>query len=171
MTAKERIDDFLAQKRFAFVGVSRRPNDFSRALFREFRAKGWDPVPVHPGAQEVEGQRCYARVQDIQPPVDSALLMTSPDVASSVARDCISAGIRRVWFYRAGGRGALSGEAVEQCRSNGLSVIPGECPMMFLPEAGWIHRLHGLVRKITGTYPGQGRNSGSRADDLAAPGA
>jgi hypothetical protein len=43
--------------------------------------------------------------------------------------------------------------------------------MMFLPEAGWIHRLHGLVRKITGTYPGQGRNPGSRADDLAAPGA
>jgi hypothetical protein len=31
--------------------------------------------------------------------------------------------------------------------------VPGECPFMFLPEAAWIHRAHGALRKITGPYP------------------
>jgi hypothetical protein len=39
MTVMERIQDFLGQKRFAIVGVSRRPKDFSRVLLREFRQK------------------------------------------------------------------------------------------------------------------------------------
>jgi len=39
MVSLDRIQDFLAQKRFAFAGVSRQPKDFSRALFREFRAR------------------------------------------------------------------------------------------------------------------------------------
>jgi len=28
-----------------------------------------------------------------------------------------------------------------------MSVIPGECPLMFLPGGAWMHRFHGLVKK------------------------
>ena len=42
------IRDFLAQKRFAFIGVSRQPKDFSRALFPRIPSRGYEPVPVHP---------------------------------------------------------------------------------------------------------------------------
>jgi hypothetical protein len=28
-------------------------------------------------------------------------------------------------------------------------VIAGECPLMFFRDAGWIHRFHGWVRRIT----------------------
>ena len=41
----EDITKFLECKRVAFVGVSRDPKHFSRALFREFVAKGYDPSP------------------------------------------------------------------------------------------------------------------------------
>jgi predicted CoA-binding protein len=153
MTVMERIRDFLGQKRFAIVGVSQSPKDFSRLLFREFRGRGYDPVPVNPAAQEIEGQTCFARVQDIQPPVAGVLLMTSPAVTGAVVRDCAEAGIERVWLYRASGRGAVSDEAVRFCEASGMSVIPGECPMMFLPGSALIHRFHGLVRKIAGSYP------------------
>ena len=153
MTTHTDIDDFLAQKRFAFAGVSRRSRDFSREVFREFRNKGYEPVPVHPLAAEIEGARCFARVQDIQPPIDTVLLMTSRDVTASVAMDCIAAGVKRVWFYRGAATRALNGQAIEQCRAAGLQVIPGECPMMFLPQAGVVHRFHGWVKKIRGTYP------------------
>ena len=70
----ESIEDFLAQKRIAMIGVSRNPKDFSAALFDELRKHGYDMVPVNPKAAEVLGQTCFARVQDIQPPVDAALL-------------------------------------------------------------------------------------------------
>jgi len=32
-------------------------------------------------------------------------------------------------------------------------VVPGFCPLMFFPDTAWFHRLHGLVMKITGSYP------------------
>jgi uncharacterized protein len=153
MTTQADIDDFLAQKRLAIVGVSRRSGDFSRELFREFRKRGYDPVPVRPNAAEIEGVRCFPRLQDIQPLVDTALLMTSPGVTATVAMDCIAAGVKRVWFYRGAGTRAMNEQAIEHCRGAGLRVIPGECPMMFLANAGVVHRFHGWVKKVRGTYP------------------
>ena len=153
MTEIKEIRDFLGRKRFAMVGVSKQPKDFSRLLFREFREKGYDPVPVNPGTHEMEGQTCFARVQDVTPPVDAVLLMTSPQVSEQVVRDCAESGVKQIWMYRGSGSGAVSAAAVEFCRSHGMAVIPGECPLMFLPNAGWLHRFHGFVKKITGTYP------------------
>lgn len=148
----EAIQDFLAQKRIAVIGASRNPRDFSASLFREFVKRGYDVVPVNPKAAEVLGRPSFPRVQDIQPRVDAALLMTSPEVTEGVVTDCAAAGIRRIWMYRAGGSGAVSPKAVEFCRQNGISVVPGECPFMFFPGNGF-HGIHGFIRKITGSYP------------------
>jgi len=149
----ETIDDFLAQKRIAMVGISRKPRSFSVTLFEELCRRGYDVVPVNPNASNVLGRSCFARVQDIHPPVDGALLMTSPDVTDKVVSDCAEAGIRRVWMYRAVSKGAVSKCAVAFCRERGIAVIPGQCPFMFLPEAAGFHRFHGFIRKVTGRYP------------------
>jgi len=149
----ETIEVFLAQKRIAMVGLSREPKSFSVALFKEMCRRGYDVVPVNPCSAEIQGRRCFRRIQDIQPPVDAALLMTSPKVTNSVVSDCAEAGVRRVWMYRAGGKGAVSPRAVEFCEEHGIQVIPGQCPFMFWPDAGGGHRLHGFIRKITGRYP------------------
>lgn len=149
MVTMDRIQDFLAQKRFAFIGVSRQEKDFSRMLFREFRSRGYLAVPVHPGVNEIEGAQCFPSIADVAPPVDSALLMTPPDVTDSLVWECAKAGVRRVWIYRHAG----TSTAVKFCEDSGISVISGECPYMFLPGGAWIHKVHGLIRKIGGTYP------------------
>jgi predicted CoA-binding protein len=149
----ETIEDFLAQKRIAMAGISRDPANFSVKLFEELCRRGYDVVPVNPNAEQVQGRRCFARLQDIQPPVEAALLMTSPEVTETVVNDCAEAGIRRVWMYRAGGKGAVSRQAVQFCRERAIQVVPGQCPFMFLPDTAGFHRFHGFVRKITGRYP------------------
>jgi uncharacterized protein len=149
----ETIEDFLAQKRIAMAGISRDPANFSVKLFEELCRRGYDVVPVNPNTAEVQGRRCFARVQDIQPPVEAALLMTSPEAAETVVNDCAEAGIRRVWMYRAGGKGSVSAKAVAFCRERGMQLVSGQCPFMFLPDAAGFHRFHGFVRKITGRYP------------------
>jgi predicted CoA-binding protein len=147
------VQEFLGQKRLAVIGVSHDAQDFTRSLFHEFQQRGYDVVPVNPGVSEVAGCRCYAHVGDIQPPVAGALLLTKPAVTDTVVRECQEAGIRRVWMYRAGGAGAVSPAAVAFCESNGMSVVAGECPFMFLPETPWFHRFHGFCRKLLGSYP------------------
>src|SRR5690242_14239343 len=104
----EEVRDFLGAKRIALVGLSRNPQHFSRGLFRDMCKRGYDMVPVNPTASELEAKRCFARVQDIEPPVEAVLIMTPASDTGRVVRDCAEAGIRRVWMYRAGGQGAVS---------------------------------------------------------------
>jgi uncharacterized protein len=152
-TTRENIEVFLRQHRLAFVGLSRNPKDFSRALYDEFRKRGYDVVPVNPNTTEIDGQPCYKRMQDIQPPVDGALLLTPPQVSEQVVRDCAAAGVKHVWMQRGEGIGSVSDAAVAFCEQNGIQVVPGQCPFMFLPNTMFLHRVHGFVKKMTGAYP------------------
>ncbi len=152
-SVREAITDFLNQKRVAVVGAGRKQADFNRSLFEDLRKQGYDAVPVNPRAQDIGGVKCYASVQEVTPPVDTVLIMTPPDVTETIVKDCAEAGVRRVWFYRAGGTGAMSEAAVDFCRKQGMSVVPGQCPYMFLPRAAWFHKLHGGLLKIVGKYP------------------
>ena len=153
MTPRAQIDDFLSRKRLAAVGVSRNPKDFTRDLFREFLRRGYDMVPVNPSVPEMEGRPCFARLQEVTPPVEGVLLLTSTAVTDQVVRDCAEAGIRRVWMHRGAGMGAVTSSAVEFCQSQGIDVVPGECPLMFLPDTAFFHRAHAFIRRITGRYP------------------
>ena len=147
------IQDFLAQKRVAIIGVSHDPHNLSILLAKELINRGYEVVPVNPKLPVVLGRKCYARVQDVEPPVDAALLMTSPEVTDTVVQDCSEAGIHRIWMYRGGGQGAVSEKAIEFCQRHAITVIPGECPYMFLPKSGGIHSFHGFLRKLFGRYP------------------
>ena len=153
MATREQIQAFLGCKRLAVVGVSRNRNDFSRILFREFLKRGYDAVPVHPAAGEVDGKQCFPHLSDISPAVEAALLLTSPSVTAQVVEDCDAAGVRRVWMHRGAGCGAVNETAATWCQSHGIDVIAGECPLMFLPQTALPHRIHGLLRRITGRYP------------------
>ena len=46
MSLRQEIADFLGRKRIAVVGVSTEPAGFSRVLFRELAARGYDVIPV-----------------------------------------------------------------------------------------------------------------------------
>lgn len=153
-TDRKSIADFLDHKRLAVVGVSRNANDFSRMVFRELEKQGYDVVPVNPGATEMDGKRCFAHLGEIEPPVDAALLFTPSRDSAQVVNECVAANIHHVWMHRgAGGQGAVNDEAVAICREYGINCVAGECPMMFLPNNAWFHRFHGMLKKITGTYP------------------
>ena len=140
------VNEFLALRRIAMAGVSRNAKDFSGALFRELAGRGYDLVPVHPAASEIEGRKCYAAVSAITPPPEGVLIMTGHDQTAGVVRDAAAAGVKHVWMYKAAGPGAVDPEAVEFCRASGIRVVAGECPFMFLPRAQWFHRLHGYFR-------------------------
>ena len=130
------IKDFLSRRRIAIVGVSHEPKEFSRMVFRAFQQREYDVVPVNPHTRVVEGKYCFPRIQDVEPPADAVLVMTPPSVTEHVVKDCLAAGVRRIWLYR------KCPEAESLCAAGGVTVIAGECPMMYLERPGFIHRLH-----------------------------
>lgn len=152
-TTRADINSFLGHHRIAMVGLSRDPKHFSRYLLKELSTRGYDVVAVNPSASEIEGSPCFANVKAIEPPVDAALVMTPPAETVSVVQDCASAGIREVWMHRGGGQGAVSQVAVALCREKGIRVVEGECPLMFLPNTQFPHRVHGFIKKLVGSFP------------------
>jgi len=130
------IESFLSLHRIAMIGVSQDPKHFSRAVYRAWRERGYDVVPVNPNAREVETAFCSRSPQEIAAPVEGALLLTPAAASEDAVKDCAAAGIRRVWLYR------RSPAAEAFCAKNGIDFITGECPMMYLPNQAWPHRLH-----------------------------
>ena len=153
MTTTRDVENFLALRRIAMVGVSRDQQDFSRKLVREMRDRGYDMVPVNLIADEIDGKECFQSLQVINPPVEGVLVMTPAYEAIRVVRDCLEAGIHHVWLYRAVGQGAVSAEAVTFCKQNNIDVVEGHCPFMFFPKTGFPHRAHGLLLKLMRRYP------------------
>jgi predicted CoA-binding protein len=142
MDKTKACEAFLTHRRLAVVGVSRDPRDFSRTVVAELSRRGYDVVPVNPSGEFIR------RVQDIVPPVKAALLMTPPAVTTEVVKDCAAAGIRHVWMHQGVGRGAASAAAIAFCENHGISVVSGACPLMYLPETGFVHRAHRWCRDV-----------------------
>lgn len=155
-TTISQVNEFLALKRVAVVGVSRNEKETSHMLWQELRQRRYDAIPVNPATAEIDGKPCYATVRDIEPSVEGALIMTTAAAAEQVLEDCAGAGIRRVWLYRGLGGGASSPATIATANRLGLEVVAGHCPYMFLPGTPKVHAIHGLGKKLTGSYPKAG---------------
>jgi len=79
--------------------------------------------------------------------------MTPPAATDAVVRECAEVGLRRVWMHRGAGRGAVSPAAVAFCREQGIEVVDGACPFMFLPGTGFGHRVHRFFLRLAGHFP------------------
>lgn len=146
MPSRASIDRFLEGERLAFVGVSRNPKEFANAVYREFRDRGYQVFPVNPNTDELEGVRCYRTIAEL-PDVDGVVVMVPAAGAADVVRQCADRGIDRVWLHRGAGQGSVTDDAVETARVAGIDVVDGACPLMFLRDTGWFHRLH---RRLAG---------------------
>jgi len=154
-----RIEDFLAQKRIAVVGVSRdnAHHPTGNLIYRRLRKTGYTVFPVNPHMESFEGDRCYPDVLSIPDGVDGVVIVTRPDVTQQVVRDCQRAGVRRVWMHQSFSAGtSVSPEGAEYCRQHGIEVIGGACPMMYraggaAPDFG--HACMRWILGLTGKLP------------------
>jgi len=150
MVSTAMIDDFLAQRHLAFVGVSHDPEEFSAGVYRELKSHGYELIPVNPHAEEIDGDRCWPSIRETPEGIDGAIVMVPADRSAEVVQECIDRGIPRVWLHKGGGPSSVSEEAVALCRDHGIEVVDGACPMMFMEDATWFHRVHRWGRSVTG---------------------
>ena len=153
MTTLKQVEDFLALKRIAVVGVNRDAKGFGNVMWQEFRQRRYDAIPVNRAIGEIDGQRCYASVKDIQPPVEGVLIMTSKKETDQVVQDCVDAGVKHVWFYGGMAPGSATNTSVAMAQEKGISAVKGLCPYMFLPGTPAFHAPHRIFKKLTGRYP------------------
>lgn len=146
------VHRFLSKQRIAVVGASADPAKFGHTVFVTLADHGYDAVPVNLLAANVAGVSCHSSVADIDPPCDGAIIMLTGPSALAAVHDCIAAKVQKVWLFRGvGSPGALSNEAVQACRTAGVDVVAGACPLMFLQPTAKVHRLHLAIRRLDGS--------------------
>jgi uncharacterized protein len=149
----EAAREFLSQRRIAVAGVSREQANAGNIIYRRLRDSGYEVFAVNPAADEVEGDRCYRSLAAIPGGVTAVVVATHPDVAEAVVQDCVAAGVSRVWLHRSFGRGSVSAAAVELGAREGVAVIDGGCPMMFMDPVDVGHRCIRWLLGVAGRLP------------------
>jgi predicted CoA-binding protein len=145
-TMKEAASEFLAHKRIAVTGVSRKPRDHgSNSVFKRLRDRGYEVFAVNPNADVVEGTRSYHDLQSIPGGIEAVVIATAPDKAEGTMRECVDLGIKHVWMHRSYGQGSVNAAATAYGRQHGITVIDGGCPLMFEPTADFGHKLMRVV--------------------------
>ncbi len=143
--------DFLRHERVAVVGASDAKDSFGGTIYKALRNHGYDVTAVNPGCETVAGDPCVPDLQSLPNPVDGVIVMVHRDRAPDVVRECIALDIPRVWLFKGvGSPGAVSDEAVRLCEENGIGVVAGACPLMFLEPVTFPHRVHRGVRRLRG---------------------
>jgi acyl-CoA synthetase (NDP forming) len=132
-------DDFqplFHPRSVAVIGASNDAIKFGGQTYSAMKARRYRGrlYAVNPSATEVDGDRAYARVQDIPEQVDMAIVaVAAPHVVRAVA-DCMEKRVRAVQILTAGFReggsaeGARWEEQIAQiARESGMRIVGPNC--------------------------------------------
>ena len=143
---EQAASEFLAHKRIAVTGVSRKAKQHgSNTVFKRLRDRGYEVFAVNPNADEVEGAPSYHDLKSIPGGVDAVVIATAPHHAESTMRECAELGITHVWMHRSYGAGSVSAAATVYGREHGITVIDGGCPLMFEPTVDFGHKIMRVI--------------------------
>ena len=148
---KKTIQAFLDQKRVAIAGASNNKDNFGTSLLTELAKKDYELFPVNPNCEEIEGRTCVPTVKELPPEVENLILAVPAHITEEIVEQCLGTPIKRVWMIKGVGKGAYSEKAYKTCHDNGIEVVYGFCPLMFLGEG--VHGFHFWLRKTFGKLP------------------
>jgi acyl-CoA synthetase (NDP forming) len=128
----------------AIIGASSDPTKYGGRYYfaMKERCYGGKLYAVNPNASDIEGEKVYARVQDVPDDIDFAIVaVAAPHVVQSVA-DCAQKHVRAVQILTAGFSETDSpeGKLWEQqmadiARQNGMRIIGPNCFGVYSPES------------------------------------
>jgi predicted CoA-binding protein len=151
MNYEQKVKEFLDQKVIAIAGVSRNPKmEVGNPIYKKFKSAGYTVYPINPFADQIEGDKCYPTLSATPKKADAVFIATNPTASVDVVKQCIENGISRIWFHRSFGNGSFSEEAAKLGEDSGLSVIRSGCPMMFIKDADFFHRMTAFFMRIFG---------------------
>ena len=139
------VQDFLAQKRIAVVGVSDKRETGCNMAYQKFKEAGYEVFAVNPRIASFQGDACYPDLASLPTKPDAVFMLTSPKVTDQIVQQCVDLGVKHVWMHcmmgtkpgLAASMTSVSPSAVDLCNANGIAVIPGSCPNQFLnPDGG-----------------------------------
>jgi predicted CoA-binding protein len=121
MTTEDKIESFLAGKRFAVVGASRDRAKYGNKVLRAYQQNDLEVFPVNPSADEVEGLRAYPDLASLPGSVDGVSIVTPPEITQQVVEQAVQLGVKNIWLQP----GAASQAAIRDAERAEVNLLAG----------------------------------------------
>jgi predicted CoA-binding protein len=129
-------------KTIAMVGVSPKISRPSYFVFKYLLERGYRVIPVNPGqvGTELNGQKFYARLADIEEPIDMVDIFRNSEAALGMVKEALALKPlpQVVWMQL----GIRNDEAAKLAEDAGLKVVMNRCPKIeygrLSSEISWI---------------------------------
>jgi predicted CoA-binding protein len=107
----------------AVVGLSRHAEKTAHAVPAALQAAGFRIVPVNPHADEILGEKAYARLDEVPDAVDVVEVFRPSAEAPDIARQAVAIGAKALWLQQ----GLRSDEARSIAEGAGLAYVENRC--------------------------------------------
>jgi uncharacterized protein len=105
------------------VGMSRHPGKDAHAVPASLQRAGFRVIPVNPYADEILGERAYASLRDVPPPVEAVVVFRPSEEAGDVARQAAAVGAQALWLQL----GIVSPDARRIAEEAGIDYVEDRC--------------------------------------------
>jgi predicted CoA-binding protein len=107
----------------AVVGLSDSPFRPSHEVSAYMQAQGYRIIPVNPRLQEVFGERCYAKLADVQEKIDLVNIFRRPEFVPGIVDEAIALKVPAIWMQE----GVVHEAAAAKARAAGIFVVMDRC--------------------------------------------
>jgi predicted CoA-binding protein len=118
------IDQVLAMKTWAIVGLGNNPERAAYGVSKLLKEKGHRIVPIYPRAETVHGEVGYRTLSEIPFPVDVVDCFVNSKLVGKVVDEAIEIGAKAVWLQLE----VIDEEAISRAEAAGLLAIMDRCP-------------------------------------------
>lgn len=124
-TAYDRLRILTSCRNIAMVGLSSNPYQASAFAAIYLAANGYNIIPVNPSqaGKEILGHRVYARVDEIDRPVDIVDVFRPAAEVPEIARQAVKIKAKVLWLQL----GVISEEGARIAREAGMEVVMDRC--------------------------------------------
>lgn len=125
MNMDEAIEQALAMKNVAIVGLSNKPDRPSHRVGEYLAEHGYNIIPVNPTEDEVLGRKAYPSVADIPAdvPVEVVDIFRRGEDTPPIVEQAIARGAKAIWLQQ----GITSAESRRLAESAGLPYVEDHC--------------------------------------------
>lgn len=110
-------------KTVAIVGISQKEDRDSYRVAAYLKGRGFKIIPVNPQADEILGEKCYARLADIPFKADVVDVFRKPSALPELADEIVAYRPKSAWFQL----GVINNSAAKKIADAGIEVVQNLC--------------------------------------------
>lgn len=110
-------------KNIAVVGLSPNPARPSYSIAAALQRTGYKVIPVRPAVTEVLGEKAFAKLSDVDVPIDLVDVFRSAEFVDAIVDECIALKIPAIWIQD----GIVNEPAALRAREAGMTVVMDRC--------------------------------------------